>query len=229
MASPSDATRQVFPLPGGEEAAWIAQARRLQTVMCDAVFRIAPSVYIGPDNGMTARDWETANVSLPVVDLPRQRADQVTTAEMLGREDALISHYRRIVELAEMHGKTASLRPFPYFRTQPAIITGDEVLTAFPWNDDIHETRTILEILAGSDDGPSRLLHDDQDQGWHILIAVMDGETCFIEWEAEGPPPAVGGYAVDAAAVARQARAALDRLRIIHERLVRALGQDYWT
>jgi hypothetical protein len=226
---PPDNTRRVFPLPSGEYGAWIAQARRLHVFVCDAVFWIEPSFYIGPDDGMTSLEWETANVRLPPLDLPRQLADRVTTAELLGREDALISHYRRLVEVAEMHSETASLRPFPYFRTQPAIITSDEVLTEFSWNDDIHETQTILEMLAESGGGAPRLLHDDQDQGWHILIVATDAVTCFIEWDAEGPPPAVGGYAVDAAGLARQAGAALDRLQIIHDRLVRALGQDYWT
>lgn len=128
---PPDNTRRVFPLPSGEYGAWIAQARRLHVFVCDAVFWIEPSFYIGPDDGMTSLEWETANVRLPPLDLPRQLADRVTTAELLGREDALISHYRRLVEVAEMHSKTASLRPFPYFRTQPAIITSDEVLTEF--------------------------------------------------------------------------------------------------
>jgi hypothetical protein len=226
---PPDDTNRVFPLPGGAYAAWITQARLLPAFTCDAVFRIEPNVYIGPDDGMTSLEWETANVSLPPLDLPRQFADRVTTAELLGREDALISHYRRIVEVTDRHGKTASLRPFPYFRTEPAIIGGDEVLTEFAWNDDVHETQTVLEMLAESGGGPPRLLDDNQDQGWRILIVTTGAVTCFIEWDAEGPPPAVGGYAVDAVALAGQAGAALARLRIIHDRLVLALGRDYWT
>ncbi|WP_158928224.1 hypothetical protein [Acidisphaera sp. S103] len=178
---------------------------------------------------MTSDEWQTANVRLPQPDLPRQFANQVTTAELLDHEDALIAHYRRIVETAQQHGKAASLQPFPYFRTEPAIVAGNQVLTEFAWNDDIHETRTVLEILAESGNGPPRLLHDDQDQGWRILIAATDAVTCFIEWDAEGPPPSTGGYAVEAAELARQAGAALARLRIIHARLVQALGRDHWT
>jgi hypothetical protein len=224
-----DHPRRVFPVPSGEYGAWIAQAHPLPLFTCDAVFRIEPSFYIGPDNGMTSLEWETANVRLPPPDLPRQFADRVSTAELLDREDALISHYRRIVEVAEKHGKTASLQPFPYFRTEPVIIGGDAVLTAFSWNDDMHETRAVLEILAEDSRGVPQLLHDDQDQGWHILIATTDAMTFFIEWDAEGPPPATGGYAVDTAELARQAGAALERLQIIHDRLVHAFGQDYWT
>ena len=225
----SDTTYRVLPLPSGEYGAWIAQARRLPVFTFDAVFRIESSVYIGLDNGMTALEWETANVRLPPLGLPRQFVDRVTTAEALDQEDALISHYRRIVAVVETHGKSTSLQPFPYFRTQPAIIASDEVLTEFSWNDDIHETQAVLEILIDAAGGAPRPLHDGQDQGWHILIAATDAGTCFIEWDAEGPPPIEGGYAVDAAELARQAGAAFERLRIIHDRLVRALGQDYWT
>jgi hypothetical protein len=226
---PPDATHRVFPLPSGEYGAWIAQARHLPVFTCDAVFRIESSVYIGPDNGMTEPEWETANIRLPPLDLPRQFVDRVTTAEALDREDALISHYRRIVAVVETHGKSTSLQSFPYFRTQPTIIASDEVLTEFSWNDNIHETQAVLEILTEADGGAPRSLHDDQDQGWHILIVATDAGTCFIEWDAEGPPPIEGGYAVDAAELARQAGAAFERLRIIHDRLVQALGQDYWT
>jgi hypothetical protein len=197
--------------------------------VCDAAFRIEPSFYIGPDNGMTQLEWETANVRLPPLDLPRQFADQVATAELVGREDALIGYYRRLVEIAERHGKAASLQPFPYLRIQPTIIANAEVLTDFSWNDDIHETQSVLEMLAESGIGPPRMVHGDEDQGWRILIAATEAEICFIEWDAEGPPPSVRGYAVDSAALAWQAGAALDRLRIIHHRLVRAFGRDYWT
>jgi hypothetical protein len=215
-----------FPLP---EGAWIAQARPLRSFACDAAFHIAPSIYVGPDNGMTPLEWATANVRLPPVMLPRQFPDEATTMEVLDREDALIGHYRRILQVTEQHGKAASLQPFPYFRTQPAIIADDTVLTEFSWTDDIPETRTVLEILAQSGGAAPGLLHDDQDQGWRILIVARDGSIVFIEWEGEGPPLADGGYAVDSAELARQAGAALERLRIIHERLVLALGRDYWS
>ncbi len=225
----ADDANRVFSLSTDEYEAWIAQARRLATFSCDAVFRIEPSFYIGPDNGMTALEWETANVRLPPLELPRQFADRVTTAELLGHEEALVGHYRRVVEIAAAHGKGPSLRPFPYFRIQPTIIADGQVLTQFSWTDDLHETRAVLKMLVQAVAGPPRMLHDDQDQGWHILVATTGATTCFIEWDAEGPPPAEGGYAVDAAMVAGQAGAALDRLTMIHGRLVQALGRDHWA
>ena len=103
------------------------------------------------------------------------------------------------------------------------------MLTEFSRNDDVHETQTIFEVLTGSSNGLARLLHDDQDQGWHILIAATGAATCPIEWDAEDPPPAGGGYAFDPTELSRQAAAALERLRIIHRRLIGAFGRDYWT
>jgi hypothetical protein len=149
---------------------------------------------------------------------------------LLGCEDELADYYRRLIAIAETHNKQASLRhPFPYFRTQPVIIVGDEVLTEFLWNDDLHETRTVLEVLVVAGDSADGSLWEDQDQCWCIQIAAAGALTCFIEWNAEGPRPRTGGYMVDAASIARQAAAALDRLHIIHGRLVQALGQDYWS
>ena len=113
----------------------------------------------------------------------------MTTAEVLGREEPLIAYYRRLVAVAAAHGKLASLTPFPYFRTQPTIIADGKVLSAFSWNDDVHDTRSVLEAFVEASDGAARLVHDDQDQGWHILIAATADATCFIEWNAEGPAP----------------------------------------
>lgn len=217
------------PLPDGEDGAWIAQARRLPEFACDAVFSISASFYVGPDNGMTRLEWHEANVLLPPLDLPRRFVDRVDTMELLGREDALIRHYRQLLAVAEAYGKVTTLRPFPHFRIQPAIVADGEMLTEFPWNDDLNETRTVLQLLAGSNRGPPRLLHVDVDQGWQILVVATGGMTRFIEWDVDGPPPATGGYAVDAAELARQADAALNRLRVIHDRLVQALGHDHWT
>ena len=60
-----DNVRQVFPLPHGEDGAWIAQARRVDRFVCEAVFRIEPSFHIGPESGGGSLDWEAANVRLP--------------------------------------------------------------------------------------------------------------------------------------------------------------------
>ena len=131
--------------------------------------------------------------------------------------------------IATQHDKIAALRePFPYVSVGP-MITRNEVLASFPWTDDIAATREVLLALAEPTCGSGGLIWDDQDQGWHILIMAVGDVTCFVEWNADGEPPADGGWAADAASLARQAAEGLARLETIHGRLVRALGHDYWT
>ncbi|MGI4796158.1 MAG: hypothetical protein ACRYG8_19295 [Janthinobacterium lividum] len=68
---------------------------------CDAAFSISSSFYVDPDNGMVTLKWYEANIVLPRLDLPCCFVDQVDTMELLGRERALISHYRRLLAVAE--------------------------------------------------------------------------------------------------------------------------------
>ncbi len=229
LALYADTTNRVCPVPTDEDGTWITQARTVPSFVCDAVFGVEPSFYVGPENGMSSVEWETANVRLPPVGLACRFADRVTTEELLGHEDALVAHYRRIIEIAGKYDKTKSLRTFPYFRIQPAVIADGHLLTSFSWTDGVHETQTVLDVFVEAAAGPARLVHADQDQGWSLLVVASGVATCLIEWDAEGPPPAEGGLAFDHAELARQASAALERLKIIHSRLVKAIGRDYWT
>ena len=227
-ASGAAETNGLLPVAAGDQDAWIAQACVVDDFACEAVFALAPSVYVGPDNGISAADWNAARVQLPPVALFRQIATCVTTAELLGHEDKLVAHYRGVVEIARMHGKAESLRSFPYFRIKPAIIAAGHFLTEFPWTDTLHETRTILEVLAAAGGAPG-LVHADTDQGWELIIVATGAATCLIEWDAEGPPPTGRGFAFDPSRLAQQAAAALARLHVIHTRLVEAMGHDHWT
>ena len=220
---------QVFPLPAGERGAWISRARTVPCFACDAVFAIQTSFYVGPEDGIGSLQWDEANVRLPLVELPRRWISQVSTTELLGQELALAEHYRRIVALARQHGKMRSLRPFPCFRIQPAIFAEDQQLTEFFWRDDLHGTRMVLEAFAEAAAGPPRLIHEDMDQGWGLLMVATGTATGLIDWDAEGPPPEEGGLAFDPAELARQASATLERLSVVHARLVGMVGRDYWT
>lgn len=79
-------------------------------------------------------------------------------------------------------------RPFPYFRTEPAIIADGAVLTDFSWSDGVDETRAVLTAFVDAGTSPDRLVYSDADQG-EILVTANPSTTCWIEWEAEGPPP----------------------------------------
>lgn len=228
MTSSSDSER-IFPIPGDEFGAWIGQARALPIFECEAIFGIQDSLYIGPQNNIAPGQWERERVKLIPPEIPRRLAGSVTTAEVVGREEVLADYYRRLVALMRKHERLDDGQPFPYFRTQPAILSGEDVLTAFSWSDDVLETKAILEILAQSDKAPPSLLHQDCEQGWEIMI-VADGPSVFlIEWDGEGPPPVDKGFRFDAKAVSEAAAGALERFLCIHAYLVSALGHDYWT
>ena len=213
-------------LSNDTEAAWIERARRLIAFECEVTFDLQLGFYIGPANDIAAADWQ---VPLPPVDLPRRFADRITTTELLGQEAPLIDYYRQVVTLAERHCKRSSLQPFPYFRTKPAIIADGAVLTELSWNDDVNETAAVLTAFMEAGTGPDRLVHCDVDQGWEILVVTKVSATCWIEWNAEGPPPVQGGFAADREELARLAHAALMRMRTVHALLINALGHDYWT
>ncbi len=85
--------------------------------------------------------------------VPGPQVGHVGTAELPGHEDALTDHDRRLLAVAEAHGKAASLGPFPRFRTQPAVIADGGMVTEFSWNDDPGETRAVLGMLARAGGG----------------------------------------------------------------------------
>jgi hypothetical protein len=208
----------------------MGQARPLEVFLCDAAFNVTDSVYVGPVDGLSESDWKEARVALPPTGLACRIPGQVATVDLVGREAELIAHYERVITIAEAHGRMASLRePFPYFAVGPTIIGEDQALADFSWSDDVAETKAVLEALAGASRGGDGILWDDIEQGWQLRMAVQGGSVFFVEWDAEGPPPADAAYTVDAAIMARQATEALERLATMHGRLTAALGRDYWT
>lgn len=225
----SQGHRRAPPPPELEDAAWTARARPLDVVLCDAVFRVADDLYVGPEDGFTPREWEEARVALLPPALPCRVPGWVATIDLLDREDELIAYYGRLVAAAGAHGKGASLRtPSPYFVVKPVIIGLGEALASFPWSDGLRDTRPVLGALAASGRAAKGCIWDDVEQSWRIRIVAAGGTTCFVEWDGEGPPPADAGWVVDTATLARQAVEALARLCTTHDRLTRALGRNHW-
>ena len=85
--------------------------------------------------------------------------------------------------------------------------------------------------IEGSDgEGQTDAILDDLEQGWRGHIAVWRGRIGLVEWNWEDTalPPTLG-YSFDAAQLAKQAEAALERLEAVHRELVQAFGRDYWN
>ncbi|MCR0981907.1 hypothetical protein [Roseomonas populi] len=215
--------------PSAPGAAWMAAARPAANPLCDAFFRVAESVYVGPENGMTPAQWEAERVALPQPDLPLRIPGWAATADLAGHEEALADHFERLIRTARAHGRVAALaQPFPYFSVRPAILDGAEALASWPWSDTLPEALGALEAMAGaSRAAPSSVILDDQDQGWRLCLVAGPEGVLMAEWDAEGPP--ADGWRLEAATLAEQAAAARDRLRAVHARLVRLLGRDLWA
>lgn len=209
-----------------EDETWMVRARPLGSVLCDAAFRIADSLYIGPDHDIGPADWERLRVPLGTTDLLYRVPLLAATLDLPGREPALVAHYERLIALARQHGKAAALaHPFPYFSVTPLLLEEGRAIVTFPWTDDVPQTVATLTALAGA--GSDGVLWDDIDQGWFIRLVVRDG-TLFIA-EVDPDEGADTLLRADAKTIADQATAALARLRSLHAHLIRAVGRDLWT
>ncbi|MCP1551313.1 MULTISPECIES: hypothetical protein [Methylorubrum] len=210
----------------GSDEDWMARARPLGPLLCDAAFRIADSLSIGPENDIGPADWERLRVPLDAADLPCRVPRLAATLDLPGREAALAAHYGRLIATTRRHGKpTALAQPFPYFSVTPLMLEDGQPVVSFPWTDDVPQTAAFLRALA--DAGPDGVVWDAIDQGWFLRILVRDG-TLFI---AEGDPDEGADVVVrgDAGAVAAQAAAALARLSGLHAGLIRVFGRDFWS
>lgn len=210
----------------GSDEAWMARARPLGPFLCDAAFRIADSLYVGPDDDIGPDEWERLRVPLDPPDLPFRVPRLAAAIDLPGREAALIAYYERLVAAARQHDKPAALAsPFPYFSVTPLLMEADRPVVAFPWTDDVPQTTAILTALAGT--GADGVIWDEIDQGWFIRILIRDGTLFIAEGDPDEGPDVV--VRADAGAAAAQAAAALARLRALHAQLIRVIGRDLWS
>jgi hypothetical protein len=214
----------------------MARASAVTGVTCDAVFSWADDVYYGPSSGFTREQWDTLRETLPPPPPSMSGFGGVTTAAAIDREDELIAHYRRIVAISRKRNVPGVLRqPFPYFRVTATIHDGADALTDLPWFDSEAYARHMLESIAAA--APQKRedhveVFDDVEQGWLIRI-LRSGDKLYVlewwNWEHPGEGDSRTELVFDCAAMAADARAALERLRIVHGRLVEGLGVDTGT
>ncbi len=214
-----------------EDDPWLVAALPVPAPLCDAFFVIAESVYVGPENGMSAAQWEAERVPLPRPDLPLHPRFGMASAGVLGREDVLAEHYERVIRVVRAHGKDRALeKASPLFAIRPFILEGEEAVASWPWNDTLSDTLAVLDVLCRTEGAaPGAVVLDDLEQGWRLRMIAGRGTVRLVEWDGEGPPPAYAGRCLDTAVLAGQAAAARDRLRAIHGRLRRLLGRDFWS
>ena len=117
----------------------------------------------------------------------------------------------------------------PHFWLRPAIIAGSATVSSFVWYDTVPEAAALLRALMDAPRSADEEVWDDLDQGWRVRILRRGDLIHLVEWNWEDENAVPSGFSFDAAALAREAGAALDRLRALHGFLVDALGHDYWS
>ncbi len=210
-----------------EDADWVAQCVRVDDFACDVVFLLSTRVRFC--EAASGHIIPGVSVPLPATGLPSVGRGEVAASAVLGREEGLVRHYRGVVAAFEAYGRLAQLRRgSPYFWLRPAIVAGGAVLTECSWYDTVPEAEALLGCLAGAAAAPEGEMWDDLEQGWQMRVVRSGGLVCVAEWNWEERRWPVGGLAFDAARLSHEAGVALARLRVVHGRLVAALGPDWW-
>lgn len=210
---------------------WALRAPRPSTFRLEAVLRIDPTLYVGPANGFTPAEWETAREPLPMDGLTLiapiagsggwlaagdARAESATF-------EALVRHGRALVGAAERNAIALTYaRPS---RIRPMLWADGKPVCRFTWCDDLAHTRRILDRLRADAAG---VLYDDMDQGWAIHIVRSGADVVFGESDGALTKRPARSCVVAFTEIARAAEAAEDALDDVLARLRRE-GADAWS
>jgi hypothetical protein len=219
-------------IPNLDDRVWLPAARPVADFVCDVSFRIDGKLTSLRDADTSSRRESLVLAEVAPPELPRRGPSGIITADIVAHTEELVAYYRRLIAAAEEAGLTDQVqRPFLHFAVKPVIIADTE-LTEFAWYDSVGEASTVLRAIATCPLNASEPeeFFDDLDQGWRGRLAVWREQIGLVEWNWEqtalSPTP---GYSFDAAQLAKQADAALERLDVIHRELVQAFGRDYWN
>lgn len=210
---------------------WIPAATHVRDFSCDAVFLINDGRSIGAGGELSDEEQERLSEPLRELGVPSLVRTHLATRDLLNRETHLARYYEQLIAIAGARGSAQEMQSggFPYFAVKPTFVSAGQDLTSFLWIDWVAETAEVLTALADFTGTAPREVWDDLDQGWAVRIVSRGPMTYVIEWDWEDDEDVLTGYAFATDELARQAAAALERLSIIHRRLIELLGHDYWT
>jgi hypothetical protein len=227
-----DKAHALSTIPNLDDRVWLPAARPVENFVCDVSFRVNGKLTTLRDGDVSGRRESVVLVEVATPELPQRVPGGIITADIVGHTEALVAYYRRLIAAAEEAGLTDQLQcPFPYFAVKP-IIMADTELTEFAWYDTVSEASAVLRAITTCplDASKPQEILDDLEQGWRGRLAVWRGRIGLVEWNWEHTAlPPTQGYSFDAAKLASQADAALQRLEAIHRQLVQALGRDHWN
>jgi hypothetical protein len=219
-------------IPNLDDRVRLPAARPIEDFICDVSFRVDGKLTTLRDADANGRRESLVLAEVAPPGLPQRVPGGIITADIAEHTEELVAYYRRLITAAKDAGLTDQLRhPLPHFAVKPVITAGAE-LTEFAWYDTVSEASAMLRAIATCplDASEPQEILDDLEQGWRGRMAVWRRRIGLVEWNWEQTAlPPTPGYSFDAAELASQAAAALQRLEAIHRDLVQALGRDYWN
>ena len=219
-------------IPNLDDRVWLPASHPVADFVCDVSFRVDGKLTTLRDADASGRREGVVLAEIVPPELPQRVSSGIITADVVGHTEELVAYYRRLITAAEEAGLTDQLRrPFPHFAVKP-VIMADAELTEFAWYDTVSEASAVLRAISTCplDASEPQELLDDLEQGWRGRLAVWRGRIGLVEWNWEHTAlPPTPGYSFNAAKLASQADAALQRLEAIHRELVQALERDYWN
>jgi hypothetical protein len=202
-------------IPNLDDRVWLPAARPIEDFICDVSFRVDGKLTTLRDADANGRRESLVLAEVAPPGLPQCVPSGIITAEIVGHTEELIAYYRRLITAAKDAGLTDQLRhPLPHFAVKPVVTAGAE-LTEFAWYDTVSEASAVLRAIATCplDASEPQEILDDLEQGWRGRMAVWCGRIGLVEWNWEQTAlPPTPGYSFDAAELASQAAAALQRL-----------------
>lgn len=206
-----------------DDDAWVSSARPCDEFHLDSGYAVTSHV---PGWMLPVDAPDDLTILLP--SLP-QVGGHVLTAETVGREDELVSHFAQLPRL-----------PDPARRRETAAFCSLDVnilislpretaIVADMFSGSQKSARALLDILADLN-GPAEVVYDDLDQGWAVRIQVERNAVMVLEWnwEAADGLRRVRALRLPRDTIAAQALAARHRLDHLHACLLAALGTDLW-
>jgi hypothetical protein len=202
---------------------WAAQSEPLEDVHIDIAFIVEHSFYYGPSSRISPEQW--ANLCEPLYQpaIPGAAQGFVLSADCVGHEDELGSHYRDLLAKAARHGKDPT--EGPYFWNRPVVHAPGRFLLSFPWHDRFSEGRAFIESLTRGTPGE---VFSDYEQGWFLDLRLHDG-TLYLRDDDPDEGKTFHNLRFAYAPVRAQVEIVLARVETLIARLAGEFGRDYWT
>jgi hypothetical protein len=157
---------------------WFAEAVDVPSLEAEVCFLLKSEVYHGPDQPSDPSDLKRLVEPLPTPVIPRFAPSMVRTAEAVGHEAQLASHYREVVRIARKHRRPFNAIRHHFWLRFWLWDTERKIYVCFPWYDSFSEIEHFMDALAK---GGSGLLFHDQDQGWEMEVHSLHGNFYFRE------------------------------------------------